>query len=579
MVCKTCGVQLDRGMAFCPFCGTPVPEERKESVCPKCGAELTEGAQFCIFCGTAVTQGAQRPKQNKGYFGKTGKYSGRKIAIAVICAAVIIGGLFGIRALKGGRDTPFGFLRSLFFGNEDNYLYMTDSLILAEPYDNEISYLYNKNMDRIEVPIYANVYTSTDGSKAILFGEKLYYYADGELSYIDYTDYSGTISCDGSAVLYHIYYDRNDYNNYNSDLYLYRDGESMLICENERIGNAVLSPNGSFVVFSVVDDDWDVVNTFLWHNEAVEERDDLEGTIHISNDGKLAYAGDSDYESHNLYAVIKGERRLIGQYSMAIDNMSDYYNYCYFNYNDTELLYHYRDATYLSVNGEEGVQISPKYCVPLLPYNAQTRKFYADMADINVGVRHFAGTFFTSSMDNDQSRVLYLDKDLNMRTVVSGVSSCALANDGKTILYLRDGSIYRVDGTKENAEAKELVAGGVQFFEPTADGKAVYYVNNYDELYYVTAKGDSTYLHDIDTEGWYTWMGQRHLYDYDKLVFNYGNELYMADGTEVTTIHGPDISVDYVECGPFDISVSGDDYSGDWCSYFSYDGVNFFKRY
>lgn len=49
-VCSSCGATLGDGQMFCPKCGTPKEEPRK-NICSKCGAELDEGQDFCPKCG------------------------------------------------------------------------------------------------------------------------------------------------------------------------------------------------------------------------------------------------------------------------------------------------------------------------------------------------------------------------------------------------------------------------------------------------------------------------------------------------------------------------------------------------
>ena len=52
-VCSNCGATLGDDQLFCPKCGTPKAEVKK-NVCSKCGAELQEGQEFCSKCGQKV---------------------------------------------------------------------------------------------------------------------------------------------------------------------------------------------------------------------------------------------------------------------------------------------------------------------------------------------------------------------------------------------------------------------------------------------------------------------------------------------------------------------------------------------
>lgn len=59
--CPNCGNEVPYSSAFCNYCGTKMPERRKEEVipegsmiCKKCGNALYEGFKFCTFCGNPV---------------------------------------------------------------------------------------------------------------------------------------------------------------------------------------------------------------------------------------------------------------------------------------------------------------------------------------------------------------------------------------------------------------------------------------------------------------------------------------------------------------------------------------------
>ena len=103
----------------------------------------------------------------------------------------------------------------------------------------------------------------------------------------------------------------------------------------------------------------------------------------------------------------------------------------------------------------------------------------------------------------------------------------------------------------------------------------MYYTNYHGELFYVTATGNATYIHDIDNDSWSSWQHQNRLFDNDKLVFGCGNTLYLADSTEVKEAQALDLDVDYLYSNAFMVSVSGYDYHDEWTTYIGYDGLNF----
>lgn len=63
-VCQNCGASLKEGSAFCPGCGTKVPQlpVAQSKVCTKCGASIDSSSAFCAKCGAPVP--ADEPAAN-----------------------------------------------------------------------------------------------------------------------------------------------------------------------------------------------------------------------------------------------------------------------------------------------------------------------------------------------------------------------------------------------------------------------------------------------------------------------------------------------------------------------------------
>jgi predicted RNA-binding Zn-ribbon protein involved in translation (DUF1610 family) len=53
--CESCGAELAPGAAFCPNCGTKVPEPPVRR-CPACAQEIPEEAVFCPNCGQSLNE-------------------------------------------------------------------------------------------------------------------------------------------------------------------------------------------------------------------------------------------------------------------------------------------------------------------------------------------------------------------------------------------------------------------------------------------------------------------------------------------------------------------------------------------
>lgn len=106
-VCKKCGAPLGDGQAFCPKCGTPKAEEKK-NICGKCGAELQEGQEFCPKCGQkvglAVDAGVSSAiNQFNAGVNKTNAKKKKTPLIIGIVAGIAVIAVVLIIALGGGK--------------------------------------------------------------------------------------------------------------------------------------------------------------------------------------------------------------------------------------------------------------------------------------------------------------------------------------------------------------------------------------------------------------------------------------------------------------------------------------------
>lgn len=52
--CSKCGAQVEKGLKFCPECGTATGSGSKIS-CPECGVQVKASAKFCPECGSAMS--------------------------------------------------------------------------------------------------------------------------------------------------------------------------------------------------------------------------------------------------------------------------------------------------------------------------------------------------------------------------------------------------------------------------------------------------------------------------------------------------------------------------------------------
>ena len=123
-VCQNCGTPLGDGQEFCPKCGTP-KNEPKKNVCGKCGAELQEGQEFCPKCGQKVGLAVEADVNsainqfNSGVEKKNKKNKSLPIIIAVSVIVIAALGVFISNALgaKKGEEA-----RNEYIANVEEFL-------------------------------------------------------------------------------------------------------------------------------------------------------------------------------------------------------------------------------------------------------------------------------------------------------------------------------------------------------------------------------------------------------------------------------------------------------------------------
>lgn len=60
-ICETCGAEVQRGVAFCGSCGSPMPRIQPVNMedvvrCSNCGNTVKKGMRFCTECGSPMAQ-------------------------------------------------------------------------------------------------------------------------------------------------------------------------------------------------------------------------------------------------------------------------------------------------------------------------------------------------------------------------------------------------------------------------------------------------------------------------------------------------------------------------------------------
>ena len=181
------------------------------------------------------------------------------------------------------------------------------------------------------------------------------------------------------------------------------------------------------------------------------------------------------------------------------------------------------------------------------------------------GISSFADTFYL----NQDSSVVHISRKYETNNVARGVNNVYLASDGKTLTFLRNRSIYKVNGTNAKANPTEIVVRDAAILFATADGKGVFFVNEFSELYYQKSKGRPSLVSDHLAA-----RGGIGLFKGNTLFYVSDSELYVSTGGKGKAVSGIDGQVQSVSVGPMYVTVAVHDY-GDSLVYISTDGKAF----
>jgi hypothetical protein len=151
------------------------------------------------------------------------------------------------------------------------------------------------------------------------------------------------------------------------------------------------------------------------------------------------------------------------------------------------MVYQANGKTYAIIKGKEKITLSGAINSFILPDSTR------DSDDI-IGVKSFANTLYRSG-----DEVIRIDNKFEASSVAKKINSIKtryLASDGRTLLYMKNDDLYKVDALNKNATAVKLVDGNVLNFVAVNKGSAVYFLNEDKELYYQKGKGKPTHIAD-----------------------------------------------------------------------------------
>jgi len=525
--------------------------------CPKCGNEIASGIRFCGACGTAVpdqVETADFTPMNttpKKPFPVKGIAFGGVALVVVIVAALLCIKLFA----------------------PPKYLAASGSYFVYQDSPNSVTVRFDDGTEQTMNGKLQKHHTATmESGKGYLvvrsmvddgYLDTIYYVSDKKAKpFADEANGNGilgAISADGSAVAFFTEGERSG--NYSEGrLSIYNGEKTQYIAPavfSSYISSYCISPDGKTVAYLTYDEEEDDLIARQWINGKSTVLGKGLITFALSNGGKLMYYIDGS--KMNAY-VLKGKERTKLDSAEELDEV-------WLNADNTSLIFSSDSGkSYIFNNGGMKTSLSGEISGFLLPPGALCVEI-EDGVTI-VGVKDFKNTYYCS-----YDAIYRITNKYETERIVRSYTTAELANDEKTLFYLSSGSVYKIDGTKSNAEPTMLVDGDVKRFDAIGNGSAVYYVNFDDELFYQKGKGKPTFIGDVQNSNGFA------TYDRDGTVFFLNDgELYSAKGggkaSLVTGVDSDDLESIHIVGN--DIVVYEDDRN---TQYRSNDGKSFAEIY
>jgi hypothetical protein len=516
--------------------------------CKNCGAEISANMRFCSACGTPAEMEAapgdadrpviSSPKKVKLKIDSLPKFAVPALAVVAMAALVILAaGIFKLSKY----DIEKGIVLCL--GNSED-----DTVIVIANGKNQVT------LDGI--PSYRA--KSMDGTKAVLIvndtgspysvdyeGYSLYYISDKVTLITDGVN-KAKISASGNAIAFVKDYDKATEE---GTLYLWNNGKTTLVSDSMLADMSFcISPDGKTVAFT---------------SGTV---DDYSGSCyngHLSDLGKsvepFAVADNARYiyytkNSSGYVMLDNGDKQ----------KLADDISRCHFNKDLSQMVYQANGKTYAIIKGKEKITLSGEIYSFILPDNTQNA--------VNIiGVKSFANTLYQSGDD-----IIRIDNKFEASSVAYKTGKFMyLASDGRTLIYMKNDDLYKVDALNNNATAVKLVDGNVIDFEAVNKGSAVYFLNEDKELYYQKGKDKPTHIADDVMSSSYP---RRAIAVFkDKILYYVSDsEIYTATGKKGNLVSGIDDEADSVSATLYYVDISSADYGQDY-EYFSIDGKTYIK--
>lgn len=303
---------------------------------------------------------------------------------------------------------------------------------------------------------------SADGSRSVVAdgGDTLYYLNGDKASKIT-EDFDNTfiiMSADGNAVCYA----------FDDTLYLYKDGKSSKVAEIEtRLSAAVISPNGDTVVYSEIEGD--KISAFAWKGGKVIDLDAKITPISVCNGGGIIYGRDKN----SKLSYIKNLKPDSAESVRAMKTSA----YPALSYDKKQILFTGDNGGvyYFDSSVKEDIKVSGDGLSIIYPEGSAR-----SMTSFKSFIAYSDGKVYKFTRKGD---------DFEKDSLTSFSNGYKLSADGKTLVYLQGGNLYRT--SVSDSDKKTLIADEVESFDADDSLKNVYFVNEDDALRYADGKSKS----------------------------------------------------------------------------------------
>mgnify|MGYP005760282125 CR=1 FL=1 len=444
----------------CEFCGQENAEESR--FCEKCGAELKkpenpDAGGTVQAAGAAVTKAADEAKKIISKIPKKALIIGAAAVLLLIIIIILVCALQPAKYPTRKADINF-----LYYEEEGQTEVLINGSALKTKIDGSVD----------------NRQIAMDGASAMALGDDgtLYYINTKEMTVVKEDVEGFILAATGKGALY---------SDEDGALWLYncKNEKAEKIVEDAEVEAVVIAPDGASAAYATAeenDDGEEVIEAFLYLKGESSSIGKNIMPKAMSNGGKYIYALNNEDE---LYVIPKGKEKE----KLATDVSS---GYILLNAEHTQIGFATQDdRIYISDKGGEKVKLlNSSACFPVSPKN--TAAFYDYFSNtITYDVKTFGGNVVTMS-----DAVYYVDGKFETEKISNIDGSVMITDDGKTVVYKKNGDLYRTAVSKPEDAVK--LADDIVSFNMTSDGKKVYYINEDEELWCKNGSSDSVKIAD-----------------------------------------------------------------------------------